>query len=500
MTKRARDTAQELLLRRRVRGSLAEWARLNAFEPAAHHRLLIAKLEAVSRGEIKRLAIFMPPGSAKSTYTSKLFPSWYLSRHKGSNLIAASHTQTLAERWGRHSRNLITEYKHVLDLELASDSAAAGRWALTNGSEYLAAGAGGAIAGYRADGALIDDPIRSREDADSEQIRNKLWDWYKSDVITRLRPGGWIILIQTRWHVDDLAGRLLGEMEQGGERWEILSLPAEAGSDDPLGRQVGELLWADDAYGYGEHLRREKATQSPRNWASLYQQTPIVEGGNYFKEEWLKPYYQLPDDITRSELRTYIGTDFAVTSKGGDYSVIVVVGLDHRGDMYLLDLYRRQAASDEWIDAYIDMMERWKPLECAEESGQITAGVGPFLEKRMMERHVYAYRKQFPSRHDKSVRAQSIRGRMAVHGLYVPAAAPWYSAFLKELMEFPASKHDDVVDALSLVGQLLVTIGKGKDPAASNVTPIWHLKEPQKVSLNKLWDDYGNRPIRRERM
>src|SRR5215468_455504 len=197
MTKSAADDARELLKRRRVRGSLIEWSRHNGLEPAAHHRVLISKLEAVSRGEINRLAIFMPPGSAKSTYTSKLFPSWYLSRHKGHNLIAASHTQTLAERWGRHSRNLIEEYKYVLDLELASDSAAAGRWALTNGSEYLAAGAGTAIAGFRADGVLIDDPIRSREDADSEIIRNKLWDWYKSDVLTRLRPSGWVILIQT---------------------------------------------------------------------------------------------------------------------------------------------------------------------------------------------------------------------------------------------------------------------------------------------------------------
>jgi hypothetical protein len=143
-------------------------------------------------------------------------------------VIAASHTQELAEKWGRRVRNLIAEYSPVLGVGLAPDSQAAGRWETDHGGEYFAAGVGGAIAGRRADLVVIDDPIRSREDADSETVRDKIWDWYKSDLYTRLKPGGRIVLIQTRWHEDDLAGRLLADMAAGGDHWEVISLPALA--------------------------------------------------------------------------------------------------------------------------------------------------------------------------------------------------------------------------------------------------------------------------------
>ncbi len=135
--------AQTLLTRRRARASLIEFARLCGFEPAAHHRLLIEKLEAVARDDIDRLMVFMPPGSAKSTYCSVLFPPWYLAQHPDHALIAASHTQELAERWGRRVRNLIAEHANTLSLALSVDSSAAGRWETEAGGEYYAAGVGG---------------------------------------------------------------------------------------------------------------------------------------------------------------------------------------------------------------------------------------------------------------------------------------------------------------------------------------------------------------------
>lgn len=500
MSKSAANEARELLRRRRVRGSLAEWARHNGYEPARHHCLLIDHLEKVERGEIKRLLVMMPPGSAKSTYCSKLFPAWFLARNPGKSIVSASHTSLLAERWGRWVRNSVSEFHKILRLELSSDSSAAGRWSLQNGSEFLAVGAGGGVTGFRADLAILDDVVRGREDAESELIRSKTWEWYRSDLCTRLRPGGAIVAIGTRWHTDDLLGRLLTEMETGGEKWTVISLPAQAIEGDPLGRQPGEWLWSDGDYGFAQRLQEEQKAQSPRNWASLYQQTPVVPGGNYFLEGWFRPYFQLPDDITHDDLRTYIGTDFAVTSKAGDYSVIVAIGVDHRGDLYLLDLYREQASSDEWTEVYLDMMARWKPLQCCEESGQIAAGVGPFITRRMMERRVYAHRQQYPSRHDKAIRARSIQGLLATRGLYVPVRAAWWPTVLAELLGFPSSKHDDVVDALSLVGQMLVTLGDGKQPESAKATPIWHLKEPQPVTLNRLWNDYNDRPLRRERI
>ena len=167
----------------------------------------------------------MPPGSAKSTYGSVLFPPWFMAQSSGSNILASSHTTDLAEKWGRRIRNLIEDHGPALGIALQHDNAAIGRWALTSGGEYYAAGVGVGIAGYRIDLAVIDDPIRNREDADSKLVREKTWDWYQSDVLPRVKPGGRIILIQTRWHQDDLAGRILNEMAAGGEEWEVVSLP-----------------------------------------------------------------------------------------------------------------------------------------------------------------------------------------------------------------------------------------------------------------------------------
>lgn len=381
-----------------------------------------------------------------------------MARSRGRSIIAASHTTELAEKWGRKVRNLISEHGATLAANLSQDSQAAGRWSLATGGEYYAAGVGTGIAGFRADGAIIDDPIRSREDADSETVREKTWEWYKSDLLTRLRPGGFVVLIQTRWHEDDLAGRAIEEMTKGGDKWAVLSLPAEAEEDDALGREPGEWLW-DDQYGYAKFLAREKATQIPRNWSALYQQRPTPETGDYFKEIWLKPYHKAP---ARETLSVYMASDYAVTSNGGDYTVHVVVGIDPEGHLWLLDLWRKQSSSKAWVEAWCDLVCEWKPYLAAEEQGQIRSGVGPFLDQRAIERQAWCGREQFPTRGDKAVRAQAIRGRMELIGLHVPVKAPWYPALRAELLSFPAGKHDDQVDALGLLGQLLDKVMKGR--------------------------------------
>lgn len=388
----------------------------------------------------------MPPGSAKSTYASVLFPPWLMAFMGNCNVLAASHTTELAEKWGRRVRNLIGEHSLALDISLAADSQAAGRWSLTTGAEYYAAGVGTGIAGFRAKLGIIDDPIRSRQDADSELIRDRTWEWYINDFRTRLVPGAREVLIQTRWHEDDLAGRALNHSP-----WEVVSLPAIAEENDPLGRPLGAPLW-DDAYGYGQQLLELRANTPARTWSALYQQRPAPEEGDYFKVDWLKPYDEAPD---RATMRIYGGSDYAVTADGGDYTVHAVVGIDPDGRMYLLDLWRKQASSDEWVDVFCDLVLKWKPLGWAEEQGQIRAGVGPYLDRRSRERRAYVVRDAFPTRGDKAVRAQSIRGRMGSLGLYVPDRASWYPAFRSELLSFPAGKHDDIVDALGLVGQLL---------------------------------------------
>jgi predicted phage terminase large subunit-like protein len=267
-------------------------------------------------------------------------------------------------------------------------------------------------------------------------------------------PGGRVVVIQTRWHEDDLSGWL--QADHNHEGWVVLDLPAI--SDD------GKALWPEQ-YDI-EALERIKRALPPRDWSALYQQRPTPEEGDYFKAEWFRSAKPPPVE----QMRVYGASDYAVTADGGDYTVHVVVGIDADGRMWLLDVWRKQAASDEWVEAWCDLVLKWKPMGWAEETGQIKAGVGPFLEKRARERRAYTYREQFPTRGDKAVRAQSIRGRMAMEGLYIRPDAPWRSDLISECLRFPAGVHDDQVDALGLAGQLLDKMLAGVKPRSNEPT------------------------------
>ncbi|MCJ2085521.1 phage terminase large subunit [Methylobacterium sp. E-005] len=429
---------------------------MQGFNPAPHHTLLIDELEALTHGESDVLLVEMPPGSAKSTYVNWLFPAWFFAQRPEANVLSASHSSELAERWGRRTRNLIASEARTLGIQLSADSTAAYRWGTSQGGEYYAVGVGVGIMGFRADLGIIDDPFGSREDAESKRIRDARWEWYVNDFSSRLKPGAKRVIMHQRWHEDDLAGRVIQQLDAIRKPYRRLKIRAEALLDDPLGRPLGEFLWDDpNGYNYGQFLRDRKAESDQRTWSALYQQEPTPDTGDFFRREWLHPVEQIP---ARDSLRVYGASDYAVTSGGGDYTVHVVVGIDSDKRLYLLDLWRSQADSAEWVEALADLVLKWKPLEWAEETGQIRAGVGPFLTKRLTERRAYVHRKQFPTRGDKAVRAQSIRGRMSMLGLYVPANVPWRSELEGELLRFPAGVHDDQVDALGLIGQLLDTI------------------------------------------
>ena len=459
--------AWELGQRRALRRDFGLWCEHalapQSLAPAAHHRLLIRELQAVADGVQDRLMVFMPPGSAKSTYTSDLFPAWYLAQGRDRRIIATSNTADLAGTFSRRVRGRIRTNGMALGYRLERE--AEDLWTTSNGGEYRAAGIGGVITGLRADLALIDDPVKSREEADSQARRNRVWEWFQDDLRTRLRPGAAIVVVQTRWHQDDLSGRLL---EAQRDQWRVVSLAAEAEGDDPLGRAPGEMLWADDGYGYAASLARVKAEASTRSWSALYQQRPVPDTGDYFKQEWLRQADSMPD---RATMRVYGGSDYAVTAGGGDFTVHAVVGMDPDGRLWLLDLWRGQAAADTWVEAFCDLVRLWGLTDWAEETGQIRAGIGPFLERRMRERQAFVARHVFPTRGDKAVRAQSIRGRMALDGLHLPRHAPWRQAFEAELLTFPAGKHDDQVDALGLVGQLLDQMVTGPAPKHEKAEP-----------------------------
>lgn len=333
---------------RRARESLASFTEyLNVgFSPARHHLFLIAGLERVARGQCKRLMIFMPPGSAKSSYASILAPAWFMGRTPTMNIIAGSHTAMLAERFGRRARNLVgsEEFGDVFPtVHLAGDSQAAARWATSAGGEYLAAGAGAAIVGFRADLGILDDPIAGRKQADSELERENLWQWYLNDFWTRLKPNAAVVLIMQRWHEDDLAGRLLEAAKTGGEQWEVISLPMEAEENDQLGRAPGEPLWPE----WFTPEQREQARRDARTWSALYQQRPRPDTGGEFKRQHLRHYRTRPT----SGMNTVIVVDPAGKKRqDSDRTGMWLLGLGADRNVYALDIARRRMSLTERAD------------------------------------------------------------------------------------------------------------------------------------------------------
>jgi len=423
------------------------------YRTALIHRQIAEQLERVERGDIDRLMLLVAPRHGKSELSSRRFPAYYLGRHPERQFISASAAGPLAEDFGRDVRNIINspEYRVLFDTRLAEDSQAKGRWNTSQGGSYYSIGVNAAAMGRGAHVFMIDDPFGNMADARSETERRNVWSWYTGTVYNRLEEKGAIVLINHRMHEDDLTGMLLGQQAAGGDRWHVVELKPDM--------QAGVALWP-EKYPI-DALERIRRNTSPQDWSALYLQNPTPDEGSYFKAEWLKPYDKAP---ARSTLTVYGASDYAVTADGGDYTVHVVIGVDPENRLYLLDLWRKQSSSDEWIEAFCDLVLEWKPLGWAEEQGQIKAALGPYLSRRQSERKAYVAREAFPTRGDKAVRAQSIRGRMALEGLYVPVNAPWYAELRGEILSFPAGKHDDAVDALGLIGQLLDLMVPGKKP------------------------------------
>ena len=401
---------------------------------ASHHRLIAEKLEAVERGEIDRLMIFMPPRHGKSELASKRFPAWCLGRNPKRQIIAASYNSDLASDFGRNVRNIVAEpeFGQVFrNVGLAPDSQAANRMNTNHGGTYVAAGVGTAVTGRGADIALIDDPFKDREEADSERRRDVVWDWYRSTLFTRLMPGGAVVVILTRWHEDDLAGRLL---EAEGDQWTVLSMPAI--------NKDGEALWPE--WYDVDALARIKATIGPREWSALYQQQPQPDEGTFFQREWFKTWDKLPD------VRYYGTSDYAVTDGGGDYTVHRIWGIDANGEIYRVAGWRGQTTSDVWIEEKLNLIAKYKPLAWFGEGGVIQKAIEPMLKRRMRERGVFCRIEWISSIHDKPTRARSFQAMAASGRVHFEQAAD-----ISEFLVFPAGKNDDDVDVAGLIGRVI---------------------------------------------
>ena len=423
-------------------------------KPALHHKLLLAELEMIEAGSTKNLMVNLPPGSAKSTYISVEFPPWFMGRNPKAMMIGCSNTDELAELFSRRARNIVdtTEFRDVFGFGLSADRRGIGNWENDKGGEYFPAGVGAAIAGRRADIGFIDDPVKSREDADSERSREKVWQWYVNDFLTRLKPNARKIVVMTRWHEDDLGGRIL---EREAKDWRVITIPMEAQQDDPLGREMGDRLWPE--YFTDEMIALAK--QDTRSWWALYQQSPHAEDGDFFKAEWFHDY-----DAAPQGLKVYGASDFAVTEGSGDFTEHGIFGVDASGNAYVLDWWRGQKQADVWIDKMADLVGRWEPSCWFAEAGPIRRSVEPFMMKRLSERGAFCRVEWLPSVHDKESRARGIQAFMAMGKMFWPKFAGWKADVQGQLLKFPAGKHDDAVDVFSLFGrgQKFVTSTKKK--------------------------------------
>lgn len=489
------EAAQRLIRRKRARDSLIDYARYTnrAYRPAEHHHRIAEALERVERGECKRLMIFMPPRHGKSELASRRFPAWFMGRHPERSIIAASYNGDLAGDFGREVRNIMASPEHgalFTGSHLASDSKSQNRWHTDKGGGYTAAGVGTAITGRGAHVLLIDDPVKDRVDADSETIREKTYRWYLSTAYTRLEGvitdddddplwrdldeakekgqpfDGAVVLIQTRWHEDDLAGRLLADMERGADQWEVLSLPAID--------KRGQALWP-SKYPI-ERLRDIEKTVSAREWSSLFQQEPTAEEGTHFQRAWfdetMYPESEIRDKIEQGNV--YIAADYALTADGGDYTEISAWSMMPNEHLYCVGWWSGQVDQLDWCEEMLDMVSLFKPMAHLAETGPIRRATEGYIRRRMRERKDFVRLEWLSSNTNKLANVRAFQALASDRRVHFPRTT-WSERVISQLLRFPAARFDDALDACGLIGRF--------------IDQVWQSRQkPKRVTLAEAWN------------
>jgi predicted phage terminase large subunit-like protein len=454
--------ALEPVLSRQTLGPMASEPRLSPaslalvasphFRVPPHIELLDrAIVETVSIGG--RLLVAMPPRHGKSELCSRFTPAWYLGTHPESRVILASYEGDFAASWGRKARDVLEEHGEALyGIRVRQDSSAAYRWDLEgHAGGMTTAGAGGAITGRGADLLLVDDPVKSVEEAESKTHRDRVWDWWRGVALTRLEPGAAVIVIMTRWHDDDLAGRIL--RADGAADWRLLCLPAlaEEGEDDPIGRATGDPLWPEryDA----EALARRRREMGSRLFAAEYQQRPSPAEGSIFKRCWFRYWSALDVDkvdlgngrvVKLGECRRLATCDLAVsTSTSADYTVIATWAVTPAKELILLDLFRARMEGPDIIPALQRAHQRFRPSVIGIEATAYQLTI--VQEARRAGLPVRALRAD----RDKVSRALTAAAYAEGGRLFFESGATYLDDLEAELLSFPAGRHDDMVDAVS---------------------------------------------------
>lgn len=397
--------------------------------------------------------IFWPPGHAKSTYSSHYGPAWLIGRKPDRNVIHASHTIDLAERFGRKIRNTLAspDCEDVFGSLIADDSRAAARWETKRGGEYYATGIGGAITGRRAGLGLIDDPVKSRQQADSPTYRQTAWNWYTDDFRTRLYEWAAILLIQTRWHEDDLAGRILPadyDFRSGwvtardGEEWYVLNFPAICErADDLSGRAVGEALWP--GWYSLEYLEQQRRSLGSRSFDALYQQRPRPGEGGVFKESWLRDRYR---EIPAGADVFIHSWDTAQKPEQINDPTVGTFWRMGRGvnRHYLAGIFRDRIDYPTLRRMVVSAAERDRPAAVLIEDKSSGASLIQDLRASTTIPVI-----PIEPIGDKTFRATEVSAMVEAGLMALPESAPWLVDFESEFFGFPLSTNDDQVDSVS---------------------------------------------------
>lgn len=415
---------------------------------------LDAFLQAVVEGKSPRLMLTMPPRHGKSEIASRRFPAYAFGRYPDLSIISTSYSSDLASRMNRDVQRIIDgqEYNAIFPgtCLYGKNIRTVANGAYMRNSDifeivghhgvYRSAGVGGGVTGMGADIAIIDDPIKDRMSADSPTIRQNVWDWYTSTLYTRLAPGGGIIIINTRWHTDDLSGRLLEAAASGeGDQWRVVNFPAIAEIDEPH-RKRGEALHP-ERYPL-EQLLKIKAAIGTRDWEALYQQHPTPDGGTIFKQEWLK--FWLPKDLPSSFQSIVLSWD--MTFKEGDTNDFVVGQAWGRkgGDFFLLDQVRGRWGFTETMEQFKALAARYPQAgrKLVEDKAN-----GPAVIDSL-KHHISGIVPVEPDG-SKVARAHAVTALFEAGNVYIPDPSlfPWVREYITELTQFPSVAHDDQVDS-----------------------------------------------------
>ena len=420
------------------------------YKVGRHHRILADQLMALEDGSKDRVCVNIPPRHGKSQLVSIFYPAWFLGRNPGKKVMMVSHTTDLAVDFGRKVRNLIAteSYNEIFpEVALAVDSKSAGRWNTNFGGEYFACGIGSALAGRGADLLLVDDPHSEQDVINGNfSVFEKAYEWFTFGARTRLMPGGRVAIVQTRWHMDDLTGRVTNDMVKNemADQYEIVEFPALLDAEDADGKPIMKPLWPE--FFDLAALERTKASMPAFQWNSQYQQKPTAEEASIVKREWWGIW---PHDQPPHVEYVIMSLDAAAEKHNrADYTALTTWGVFFNEDenahhLILLDSIKKRLEFPELKQLSMDEYTKWEPDAFIVEKK--SAGTAIYQEMRRMGLPVQEYT---PHRGtgDKLARLNSVADIIASGMAWVPSTR-WADELVEEIAGFPFMSNDDLVDS-----------------------------------------------------